>query len=88
MTCWFIRVILNKVINYVSFLLHCFFLFQLFTDRLFLVDGIKAANLQAKVSKSPNYYYFFDYQLDMPVIFKANLTGSSYRENLNTRKIT
>ncbi|KAF2897292.1 hypothetical protein ILUMI_08884, partial [Ignelater luminosus] len=49
-------------------------LIKLFTDRLFLVDGIKAASLQAKVAKSPNYYYFFDYHLDLPVSFKANLT--------------
>lgn len=37
-------------------------LLQIFTDRFFGVPGEVAAKMQAKVSKSPVYYYFFNYR--------------------------
>ncbi|KAF2895283.1 hypothetical protein ILUMI_10894 [Ignelater luminosus] len=49
-------------------------LIKLFTDRYYQLDVIKAAFLQSTVTKSPVYYYFFDYHIDMPVAFKANLS--------------
>lgn len=52
------------------------FILQLFTDRYYQLDAIKAACLQSTVTKSPVYYYFFDYHIDMNVPFKANLSGN------------
>ena len=37
-------------------------LIQMVGDRLFIVDGVKAAKLTAKVNKSPVWYYYFTYR--------------------------
>lgn len=35
---------------------------QMVGDRIFVVDGVKAAKLTAKINKSPVWYYYFTYR--------------------------
>jgi len=56
-------------------------LIQLFTDRLYLIDAIKAVTLQATVSRFPIYYYFFEYHTDIPVDYKLNLTAVAHGDD-------
>ncbi|KAK5648891.1 hypothetical protein RI129_003783 [Pyrocoelia pectoralis] len=44
-------------------------LIDLFTDRAFLVDAETSVKLHAEVSKSPVYYYFFEYKLSLKSLF-------------------
>ncbi|XP_043273322.1 uncharacterized protein [Venturia canescens] len=37
-------------------------LIQMVGDRIFIVDGVKAAKLTAKINKSPVWYYYFTYR--------------------------
>ncbi|KAF2886053.1 hypothetical protein ILUMI_20120, partial [Ignelater luminosus] len=56
-------------------------LLRLFTDRFFIVDALKAVCLHSAVAQSPVYYYYFDYLIDMPIVYKANLSVVSHGDD-------
>ncbi|KAF5289708.1 hypothetical protein FQR65_LT11762 [Abscondita terminalis] len=56
-------------------------LIDLFTDRLFLIDGETAIRLQAKVTKSPVYYYFYEYNTQSKTLFSKTIKGSAHSDD-------
>ncbi|KAB0798687.1 hypothetical protein PPYR_09680 [Photinus pyralis] len=56
-------------------------LIDLFSDRAFLVDAETAVRLHAKASKSPVYYYFFEYKVGLKSFFPKEVSGVAHSDD-------
>ncbi|KAF5292796.1 hypothetical protein FQA39_LY13841 [Lamprigera yunnana] len=56
-------------------------LIDLFTDRAFLTDAETAIRLHARISKSPVYYYRFNYKLKMKTFFSTHISGVAHSDD-------
>lgn len=56
-------------------------LIDMFTDRAFLVDTETAVRLHAKASKSPVYYYLFEYKVALKSFFPKEVSGVAHADD-------